>query len=80
MNFPFSTEKVTLTNSLNNDVCVEKIGNRFNLVLVASLRAREIAHGSRKLVNTPNGNIVSALQEIEAGLVGPEYLEKFKKV
>ena len=68
----------TLTNTLDLDKCVKNIGNRFNLVLVASQRAREIKRGHRKLVNTPNGNIVSALQEIEEGHVGTEYLKRIR--
>jgi DNA-directed RNA polymerase subunit omega len=74
----YKPNKLVLTNTLNNDVCVEKIGNRFNLVLVASLRARELGRGHKKLVNTPNGNIVTALQEIEAGLVTADYLKRVR--
>ncbi len=67
-----------LTNTVDYDLCAEKIGNRFDMVLVASHRARELRRGSAKMVNSPNGNIVSALQEVEAGLVGREYLRKLK--
>jgi DNA-directed RNA polymerase subunit K/omega len=48
------------------------------LVLVASIRARELRRGNQKLVNTPNGHIVSALQEIEAGLITVDYLKKVR--
>lgn len=79
MNKPYKVKTPTLTNTLNNDVCVEKIGgNRFNLVLVAAMRARELVRGHKKLVNTPNGPIVSALQEIEAGLVTSDYLKRIR--
>jgi len=78
MNSGFRVESTVSTNKLNNDICVKNIGCRFNLVLVASIRARELSHGSRKLVNTPNGVVVSALQEIEAGLITAEYLEKVR--
>ena len=49
---------------------VEKIGNRFDLVLVASKRAREIAIGGKvPLVPAENDKpTVIALREIEAGL------------
>ena len=70
----------TLTNTLDYNVCAEKIGNRFDMVLVASQRARELRRGSAKLVQTKNGPVVSALQEIEAGLVGREYLRKLAHV
>ena len=68
----------TLTNAVDTDKCVANIGNRFELVLVASQRARELRRGHRKMVDTKNGFVVSALQEIEAGLVGREYLRKVR--
>jgi DNA-directed RNA polymerase subunit omega len=78
MNTPYMVKTKPLTNTLNNDVCVEKIGNRFDLVLVASMRTRELVRGHKKLVNTPNGPIVSALQEIEAGLITADYLKRVR--
>ena len=66
------------TNSVDTEKCVENIGNRFELVLVAAIRARELRRGHRKMVDTKNGNIVSALQEVEAGFIGREYLRKVR--
>jgi DNA-directed RNA polymerase subunit omega len=50
---------------------VDKVGNRFDLVLVASRRARQIAtDGKLPLVDMGNDkSTVVALREIEAGLV-----------
>ena len=50
---------------------VEKVGNRFDLVLVASRRARQIATGGKEpLVDVENDKpTVIALREIEAGLI-----------
>ncbi|GAA0817961.1 DNA-directed RNA polymerase subunit omega [Colwellia asteriadis] len=50
---------------------VEKVGNRFDLVLVASRRARQIATGGKDpLVEVENDKpTVIALREIEAGLI-----------
>jgi len=50
---------------------VEKVGNRFDLVLVASRRARQIATGGKDpLVDIENDKpTVLALREIEAGLI-----------
>jgi DNA-directed RNA polymerase subunit omega len=79
MNVPYMINKTVLTNALNNDVCVEKVGgNRFNLVLIASMRARELVRGHKPLVNTPNGPIVTSLQEIEAGLITADYLKRIR--
>jgi DNA-directed RNA polymerase omega subunit len=65
--------------TLNNDVCADKIGNRFDLVLVASARAREIVRHhvhteSKECVYAP----VSALLEIQEGKIGREYLKKVR--
>ncbi|MBL0709990.1 MAG: DNA-directed RNA polymerase subunit omega [Colwellia sp.] len=56
---------------------VEKIGNRFDLVLVASRRARQIATGGKEpLVDVENDKpTVIALREIEAGLISTEYMD-----
>jgi len=64
----------------DTDKCVEMIGNRFNLVLVAAQRARELRRGSRPLVENINNStpIVLALKEIEQGKVGIEYLKKIR--
>lgn len=63
---------------LSNAAAVEAVGNRYDLVLIGAVRARELRRGARtKLLPAPNnGVIVTALKEIEAGLVGREYLKK----
>jgi DNA-directed RNA polymerase subunit omega len=67
-------------NSVDTEKCVANVGNRFDLVLIAAIRARELkqGRGNRKMVMSPNSHIVSALQEIEAGHVGREYLKKVR--
>ena len=57
---------------------VEMIGNRFNMVLIASIRARELKKNYAPKVTCKNGNIVTALREIEAGHIGNDYLKKIK--
>jgi DNA-directed RNA polymerase omega subunit len=54
-------------------------GNRFDLVLIAAARAREIArnHKSAELTTQVNSP-VSALIDIQEGRVGIEYLKKVK--
>ncbi len=56
---------------------VEKIGNRFDLVLVASRRARQIATGGKDpLVEVENDKpTVLALREIEAGLITNDVMD-----
>jgi DNA-directed RNA polymerase subunit omega len=53
--------------------CTEKVPNRFNLVLMGSIRAKQLLRGSRPMVRAEqNRAVVVALREIAAGLVQPE--------
>jgi len=57
--------------------CLEMVDNRFQLVLIASKRAREISMGSDPLVPAENDKpTVIALREIAAGLVDVSILDK----
>ncbi len=49
--------------------CLEKIGNRFEIIHVASERVRQLDKGSKRMVNCKNENAVVALREIAAGKV-----------
>jgi DNA-directed RNA polymerase subunit omega len=49
--------------------CLEKVPNRFELVMLASQRARQLFKGERPLLETDNREIVTALREIAAGKV-----------
>lgn len=64
---------------LTSQAAAEMVGNRFDLVLIASIRARELRRGDMPRVATSNGHLVTALREIEEGKVGREYLEKIRK-
>ena len=56
---------------------VDRIGNRFDLVLVAARRARQIAQGKEPLIETSNEKAtVIALREIEAGLIDATRLDQ----
>lgn len=57
--------------------CLDNVENRFELVLVASQRARQIAMGSDALVPEDNDKpTVIALREIAENLVNKEMLEQ----
>ncbi|MGE0483155.1 MAG: DNA-directed RNA polymerase subunit omega [Gammaproteobacteria bacterium] len=57
--------------------CLPAVDNRFDLVLVASRRARQIAHGAQALVDMENDKpTVVALREIAAGLMNEEILDE----
>jgi DNA-directed RNA polymerase subunit omega len=49
--------------------CLEKVGNRFALVILAAERARQISKGARPLVVCDNKPAVTALREIADGHV-----------
>ncbi len=57
--------------------CLEHVDNRFQLVLIAAKRAREIAAGEEPLVPVDNDKpTVIALREIAAGLIDVSILDK----
>ncbi len=57
--------------------CLEKIPNRFQLVLAATYRARMLSQGHAPKVDAKqNKPGVTALREIAAGVVGIEMLRK----
>ncbi len=56
--------------------CLAKIPNRFQLVVVAARRAKELLKGAPPLVRSENKEVVTALREIAAGKVWIVPLEK----
>ena len=57
--------------------CLDNINNIFDMVLVASKRARRIAHGADPLVEWENDKpTVIALREIAEGHITPAILEE----
>jgi len=64
---------------VTSQAAVEAVGNRYDLVLIASVRARELKRGHQQLTDKKGGNIVTALREIEEGKIGIEYLAKSGK-
>ena len=56
--------------------CLDNIDNRFELVLTATKRARQIAHGAEPLVAEENDKpTVLALREIAEGLIDAERVD-----
>ncbi len=53
--------------------CLERVPNRFELVLLAARRAKQLLKGARPLVDSDNKEIVSALREIAADKVRLQY-------
>jgi DNA-directed RNA polymerase subunit omega len=56
--------------------CLNRIDNRFEMVLTATKRARQISHGADPMVEEENDKpTVLALREIADGLVDPESVD-----
>jgi DNA-directed RNA polymerase omega subunit len=65
------------TLGLSNEAAVAAVGNRYDLVLIGAQRARELRRGDKpKLAGPIHSPVVTALKEIELGLVGKNYLYK----
>jgi DNA-directed RNA polymerase omega subunit len=68
---------VSRTGLLDNEKCVSKIGSRFNMVLVAAYRVREL-----RRMHKESGKMfgpIDALLEIQEGKIDPvEYTAKVK--
>jgi len=57
--------------------CLDNVENRFDLVMVATRRARQISNGKEPLVELENDKpTVVALREIAEGLMSTEIMDK----
>jgi DNA-directed RNA polymerase subunit omega len=56
--------------------CLERVPSRFELVLLAARRAKQLLKGSRPLVESSNKEVVTALREVAAGKVTTVYPEQ----
>jgi DNA-directed RNA polymerase subunit omega len=51
--------------------CLKRVGNMYELVHLATKRARQLYRGADPLVKSKNRQIVTSLREIAAGKVTP---------
>ena len=51
--------------------CLDKVSSRFDLVLLASIRAKQLLKGAKPVIKSDNRDIVIALREIAATEVDP---------
>lgn len=58
--------------------CLEKVDNRFLLVMLASKRVKQLFKGAKPLIDNraANKNVVVSLREIAAGKIGCELGKK----
>lgn len=57
---------------------IEQIPNRFELILAAGQRVRQLYNGHKATIPTTSREPVTALREIAAGKVGRELLRNIK--
>lgn len=53
---------------ITSDQAAKKVGNIFEMILIASHRARQLRKGSRSKIESANNSCITALKEIEQGL------------
>lgn len=63
-------------NGLTSQRAAEAVGSRYEMVLIACARARELRRNHAARIVSTDGNMVTALLEIEQGHVGTDYLQK----
>jgi len=61
---------------ITSQAAVQMIGNRYEMVLIAARRARELARGDMPRVTKVSSPAVTALREIEQGHVDRSWLYK----
>lgn len=61
---------------ITSEAASKAVGSKYDLVLIASRRVRELRHGHAPMVEPHASEMITALREIEQGKVGREYLLK----
>lgn len=66
---------------ITSEDAVSAIGNKYDMILIASRRVRELKNGYKPLISDPHRNeIITALREIEQGKIGRDYLLKNQNI
>ena len=67
---------MTKSSRNSSDEAAALVGGRFNLVLIAAVRVRELKRGHAAKVPNAGGISATALAEIAEGKIGIEYLKR----
>lgn len=65
-----------MNSHLTSELAVKAVDNRYDLILIASRRVRELRNGHMPLVPRKGTDFSTALAEIENGFIGRDYLSK----
>jgi DNA-directed RNA polymerase subunit omega len=63
---------------ISSEKAVQQVGNRYDLILIAAARVRELRRGHKPKLETKHGPMLTALSEIEEGKVTRDYLKRIK--
>ncbi len=66
------------SSSIDLEKCVATAENRFDLVLIAAARVRELVRNRKRGAGHARNEVVDALRELEHGKIGREYLKKVR--
>ncbi len=61
---------------ITSEVAGRAVGGLYDMVLIACRRVRELRNGHTPMVASEDGDLVTAIREIEQGKIGREYLLK----
>ena len=77
-NTPHPKREPSRVSDIDTELCTKNAGdNRFNLILIASARAREIRRRNRESIKFEHmHSAVTAMLEVQEGKIGLEYLRK----
>lgn len=65
--------------NLTSEIAVAQVGSRYDLVLIAAARLRQLRDGATPLVPPQYTDRSTALKEIELGLIGREVLDQIRE-
>lgn len=65
---------------ITSEAAVAAVGSRYDLVLIASQRARELMQGATPKIQSKNSSLITAIREVELGLYTKnDYLKTIRK-
>lgn len=63
---------------ISSEKAANMVGNRYDLVLIAAHRVKELKRGFFPKIKTKTGPVLTSLQEIEEGKIGRERLKRIR--
>ena len=64
---------------ITTEECTKVIENKYEMILMAAARARELERGAPPMLATDNKTCVTAMKELAAGLVDRDIVHRVKK-